>query len=141
MKTLNSNCWFWIVIGVWLAFLWFGDGRSIDPLKLPGVWHASDKTANVTWIFSPDGGFRYQVQYQNGWIGKLGGDFDVGGRWKLNHKRLTIELSETPPMVEFWGGNWKGQSTSLKIRQLTDKELTFSDSDLQFRRSLVSAEK
>lgn len=141
MRKLNSNSWLWIVIGAWLVFLWFGGGRSIDPQKLPGVWLVSDRTANVSWIFSPDGEFRYQVQFQNGWIGKLGGNFDIGGHWKLDHKKLTIELSETPPMVELWGGNWKGQSASLQIRRLTNEELSFSDSELKFRRSLASVRK
>lgn len=140
MTTSHSNNWIWIGIAC-LGFICFIRScpreRTFDPHKLPGTWRSSDEGVETTWIFSADGSFQYQAKFQNGWIGLITGSFDIPGHWKLEGKQLTIELTGTPPLAILAGQNWNGVVTTIHIQRLTKEDLTFSDSELKFRRSLV----
>ena len=137
-KTQNSAVWPAVVLVALLLGLTSGCQQSgIQPQLLPGVWKMSVEQLDVIWTFAPDGAFRWQLRAQNVWFRLTGADLDVAGRWQLSGDQLTIELTETPPLIALSGTNWTGQNQTLQIRRLTDSTLEFADADFAFQRSLV----
>ena len=100
-------------------------------------WRSAQEGFDVVWTFAPDGALRWELQNNSAWMVLLGANWDVRGRWQLCGDQLTMELQETPPALALRGADWTGQARTGRIVKLTDSELEFADSEMQFRRSLV----
>lgn len=139
MKVTSYSFWI-ILVGTYSLFCYWGGcpfASSRDPSKLPGVWRSPGQGIDLILTFEPGGSFRYQTEVKNSWMNLFAGNVDTTGRWALDRHRLTMEFTDTPLGVALAGSSWKGQKSTFHIRRLDDSELTFSDMDLKFRRSLA----
>lgn len=129
-----------LILMVWLSGCPLAGRSRIDARKLPGTWRATLERAEVILVFDAAGTLRVRAVPHNAWARFLaGGEIDFGGRWQLQGDHLTVEFSETPPIMALWGENWNGRIVGMRIERLTDSELVFADPKEPFYRPLAPA--